>query len=398
MNELTSIGVILLLALLAGHVVKFLHIPEVTGYIIAGIIIGPSVLRLVTGDTLQAIGIFSDVALGLILFSIGSIFEFNKFRQIGPNVIKVAVADAALVFGLMFITVRLMGVGWQASALLAILSVETAAASTLMVMRECNAEGPLTDTLTGVIAINNVITLTAFTVLVSALVLVNSSGSGLVYRSIYTIVWQLIGSVALGYLVGLLLASWAPKASEHGEMLILLTGCILFAVGLALLLKLSTLVTTLAVGATTANMARRSRQLYLVQSQTDPPFYAIFFVIAGANLHLGLLKSLGAIGLAYVAARCVGKLLAAKGVARMTTLPTDVRRNLGYSMLSHAGLAVGLVLALQRRLPELAPEISTVVLAAVLIYELFGPFFAKMAITRVGEAHGERAEMIEAID
>jgi Kef-type K+ transport system membrane component KefB len=390
MNELSSLGLILLFALLAGHVVKFARIPEVTGYILAGIAVGPSVLGWVSHDNLAALNVFSEVALGLILFSIGSVFEFDRIRAIGRAVLRITLCESAMAAGVVTAGALALGQPWQVALLLGAIAVETAAASTLMVIRECNAEGPLSESLIGTIGVNNILCLTGFYVVAAAVDFGSHLGSGslaaVLYQSAFPLVWQLVGSAALGYLIGLLIASWATKVEEHGEMLILLTGCVLLCVGVSLLLELSSLVASLSVGATMVNLSQNSRRLFQALAKSDPPFYAIFFVIAGADLNLGLLPSMGFLGVVYVVGRAAGKFFGSRVGARGTKLPEPVRRLLGFGLMSQAGLAVGLALTITRRFPELAPSVVTVVLSAVAINEMVGPLSARLAIVRSGES------------
>lgn len=390
-NSLAALGVILLLALLAGHVVKFLRVPEVTGYILAGVLLGPTGANLITHEALGSLEVFSEVALGLILFAIGSVFELERFRRIGRRVALLTGIESLLAAVFVAGGALLAGQSLVVALLLGVIAMETAAASTLMVMRECNAEGPLTETLSGLIALNNIFCLTGFLALSAGLDLHRSvSADGLgwdaLYRSIYPLLWQLSGSVALGFLLGLLLAAWGARVTEQGEMLILLVGALLLAVGMAQLLELSPLLATLAVGASMVNLSSESRRLFEALGHTDPPLYAIFFVIAGADLNVGLLPSLGALGAVYVLGRASGKLLGAVVAARRTAPEPTVRRYLGYAMLSQAGLAVGLLLAVNRRFPDVAPVVTTVVLAGVTIFELIGPLGARFAIVRAGES------------
>jgi Kef-type K+ transport system membrane component KefB len=217
------------------------------------------------------------------------------------------------------------------------------------------------------------------------------------YQSGFPIIWQLLGSAALGCLIGLLIASWATKVVEHGEMLILLTGCVLLCVGASLFLELSPLVASLSVGATMVNLSQNSRRLFQALARSDPPFYAIFFVIAGADLNLSLLKSVGALGLVYVVGRAAGKFLGSRLGAARTSLPEHVRGLLGFGLMSQAGLAVGLALTITRRFPELAPSVVTVVLSAVAVNEMIGPLSARLAIARSGESRARplKAETME---
>lgn len=391
MTELTSLGVILLLALLAGHLVKFLRVPEVTGYILAGVALGPSGLDAISHESLASLQVFSEVALGLILFSIGGVFERARFRRFGGPVARLTLVESLLAATLVGGGALAAGQPWPVALLLGVIAIETAAASTLMVIRECDAAGPLTDTLTAVIALNNVFCLVCFTLVASTLDLHREAAAGGVtlasaYRSFFPLVWQVLGSLALGYLVGLLLTAWASRITEHGETLILLAGCVLLTVGVAGGLGLSPLVASLAVGATMVNLSGRSRGLFTALSHTDPPLYAIFFVIAGADLDLALLPALGPVGAIYVLGRAAGKFAGVRLALRRVPAPEPVRRFLAPAMLSQAGLAIGLVLVIDRRFPDLAPAVSTVVLAAVTIFELVGPLSARFALTRSGEA------------
>ena len=393
MNELSSLGLILLFALAAGHLVKFARIPEVTGYILAGVAVGPSGLGWVSHENLAALEVFSEVALGLILFSIGSIFEMRRIREAGPAVLRVTASESILAAALVSAAMLLLGLDWEVAMLLGAIAMATAPASTLMVIREQNASGPMTDTLVGVIGVNNLFCLTAFAIAATVIDLSMATGGGEVlatlYRSSYLLVWQMVGSVALGYLVGLLLAAWATRVTEHGEVLILFTGCVLLCVGAAMVLELSTLVASLAVGATMANLSAHTRRILMTIGRTDPPFYAIFFVIAGADLDLSLVGSLGVAGLVYVAARAAGKLLGAKVGAQKAGLNETVQRYLGLALMAQAGLAIGLTLAIDKRYPELAPNVTTVILAAVTISEIIGPIAARIAIDKAGEGRAE---------
>ncbi len=397
MNEISSLGLILLLALLAGHLTQIVRMPEVTGYVLAGVALGPSALGWVTFENLHALQALSEIALGLILFSIGAVFEYRLLLRSGLAILKLTMIESCLVACLVSVAMAALGLPWQTALLLGAIAIATAPASTLMVMRECNGRGPLSDTLLGVLAMNNIFCLTAFSLAGTAIDLASAYsrseplGSAL-YVSIFPLFWQLIGSVALGFLTGLLLAAWAQQVTENGEILILLAGSLLLCVGVARALDLSSMVASLAVGATMVNLSARSRSLFRALSASDPPFYAIFFVIAGADLDLGLLREIGLLGFAYVGARLLGKFIGARIGARKANLPAQVRQLLGFALLAQAGLAVGLMLAAEQRYPEYADTIKTIVLSAVAVFEMLGPISARFAIVRAGEARVSSAK------
>ena len=390
MDELTSLGLILLLALLAGHLVKVIRIPEVTGYILAGIALGPSILGWVSAENLLALEVLSEVALGLILFSIGSVFEFSRFRRLGRQFLQLTLIESVLAASLVTAGVLVLGQPWQVALLLGAIAIATAPASTLMVIRECDSAGPVTENLLGIIAVNNLFCIAAYAAAAATIDLASGLGGAslldAVHRAAFPLIWQLAGSAAWGYLVGMLLAGWSTQVRETGEMLILLAGSILLCVGVSRLLELSPLVASLAVGATMVNLTARSRSLFETLAGTDPPFYAIFFVIAGADLDLTLVPAMGAVGLVYVAGRSAGKFVGAVAGARWLGLDQNVRNFLGFGLLAQAGLAVGLTIAIEQRYDTFGPVVSTVVLAAVAVFEMIGPISARFALMRSGEA------------
>jgi len=398
MNELSSLGMILLLALLAGHLAQFVRIPEVTGYLLAGVALGPSVLGWVSHDNLGALQVLSEVALGLILFSIGAVFEFERFARIGKRILYLTLSESLLAALFVAGGMLLLGQPWQIAALLGAIAIATAPASTLMVIRECDASGPLSETLLGLIAVNNIFCIVAYSLVAAAIELAASLAGPApllvetLYGALFPLAWQLIGSVALGFLVGLMLASWSQQVTESGEMLILLAGSILLAVGVTRILDLSPLVASLAVGATMVNLSKRSKRLFEALASTDPPFYAIFFVIAGADLDVSLIGQMGVLGVVYVSARALGKFLGARIGAAWLGMHPSVQRFLGYGLMAQAGLAVGITLAVSRRFEEYSPVITTVVLSSVAIYEMFGPITTRFAIIRSGEAGARQPE------
>jgi Kef-type K+ transport system membrane component KefB len=390
MNELTSLGLILLLALLGGHLVRAARVPEVTGYLLAGVVLGPSVLGWLNEENLGALGLLSEVALGLILFSVGAVFEFSLFRRIGRKIVQLTLVESALAAVTVTAGMLVLGQSWEVAFLLGAVAIATAPASTLMVVRECDAEGPLTDHLLGVIAVNNVLCVTVYGLVAAGIDLSSPGPAGFLstlYRSVFTFTWQLVGSAALGFLLGLLLAKWSTYVTEGGEMLILLAGSILLCVGIARVLDLSPLVASLAVGATMVNLTARSRRLFETLAGTDPPFYAMFFVMAGAELDVALIPAMGVLGVVYLFGRAGGKFVGARVAGRRLGLEPNVQRLLGYALLAQAGLAVGLTFAINGRFPAIAPVITTVVLASVAVYEIVGPISTRFALVRAGEAN-----------
>jgi Kef-type K+ transport system membrane component KefB len=389
MNEILSVGLILMAALLAGHLAQLLRVPEVTGYLLVGVLIGPATLDLISHENITTLGFLSDVALGLILFNIGSIFEASNFRQLGPGVVRVTVWEASLAFALVCVVLILSGMSWPLALLLGVVAMETAPATTLMVLNEYDAQGPMTDRLRALVALNNVYVLVTFGIVTAGLTLFGSSDQGWLssgYRAVHGLLWTTVGSVALGALLGLMMDLWASRAKESGEAMILSIGVVLIAVGASRWLGLSPLIATLALGATVANASAQGDRLLRALGRADPPLYAAFFVLAGAELVPASVLGLGLIGVAYTVARAVGKIAGARLGLRGQDVPPIVRRHLGYCLVSSSSLAVGLTIQIRTAFPEYAASVTGIVLAAVVIFEIVGPLMTRRALLKTGEA------------
>jgi Kef-type K+ transport system membrane component KefB len=398
-NEILSVGLILLAAVLAGHVAQLARVPEVTGYLLVGVAIGPSALDVISHENLTALGFLSEVALGLILFNIGAIFEASNFRRVGPGVVRVTLWEASLAFLLVGAVLLLLGLDWPLALLLAVVAMETAPATTLMVLNEYDARGTMTERLLALVALNNMYVLFTFGVVAAGLTIIQPSSDGWLltaYRAVHGLGWTIAGSIALGALLGIAIDALAARAKESGESLILAIGAVLIDVGASRWLGLSPLISTLALGATVANASARGDRLLQGLGRVDPPLYAAFFVLAGAELVPSAVLNLGLVGVCYVLARTAGKIIGARIGLRGQKVPDVVCRQLGYCLISSSSLAVGLTIQIRSAFPSYAATVTGVVLAAVVIFEIVGPLLTRRALMITGEARTMPAPLEEA--
>ena len=389
MNEILSVGLILMAAVMAGHLAQLARVPEVTGYLLIGVVIGPAAFDLITHENITTLGFLSEVALGLILFNIGSIFEADNFRAVGRGVVRVTLWEASLAFVLVATVLLLSGMAIPVALLLAVVAMETAPATTLMVLNEYDARGPMTDRLRALVALNNMYVLIAFGIVSAALTLVQPSDFGplvAAYRATHGLLWTTLGSIALGCVLGLVMDLLAARAKESGEAMILSIGMVLVAVGASRWLGVSPLFATLALGATIANASSRGDRLLHALGRADPPLYAAFFVLAGAELQPASVLGLGVVGLAYTVARATGKIAGARIGLRGQDVPDDVRHHLGLCLVSSSSLAVGLTIQIRTAFPSYAATVTGIVLAAVVIFEVIGPLLTRRALIATGEA------------
>jgi Kef-type K+ transport system membrane component KefB len=389
-NEILSLGLILIAALMAGHLAQRIHVPEVSGYLLVGVLIGPAGFDLISHSEVRTLSVLSEIALGLILFGIGATFEAKSFRELGPGVVRVTAWETVLAFTLVAGGLMLVGQAPPLALLLGVVAMETAPATTLMVLHEYRARGPLTDRLLALVALNNMVVLVAYGLVASALLFVYQSGEPwptLLYRAAHSLVWSTLGSIALGIVLGVIIDLWAKRARrEWAEGMILSMGIVLVAVGAARALGLSPLFATLALGATMANSSHHGDYLLRALGRADPPLYAAFFVLAGAELRLDSLGTLGLAGMIFVVLRVVGKVVGARRGLRGQDVSEPVRAHLGFCLISSSSLAIGLTLQVRATFPDLADMMTGVVLAAVLIFEIVGPILTRRALIHTGEA------------
>jgi Kef-type K+ transport system membrane component KefB len=390
MTPLLAVGIILLAAIVFGHLFRAIRLPEVTGYIAAGVLVGPSVLGLVNSENVQTLHVMSEIALGIILFSIGTAFKIDHLLHIGRKIIAISVIEAAFTGGFVYFATTWYGLDWRVCIFLSVISMSTAPAATMMVMRELKSSGPLTDAITAVVAFNKIIVLLAFTVATAYVGMyrpeVEHEGAmQLLFESGFTLYWEIFGSAAVGYLIGLLLSFWEKAMDEVGERQILMVGAILMVVGASQVLHVSPLISALVAGSTLANLTPRVEMLGDVIRGLDPPLYAIFFVLAGAAVQLDVLRELGVVGVIFILARMAGKIGGMAAGARFAGMDPVVIRFLGLSMLALADLAIGLSHEISRRYPEIESTVATIVLGAVTIYEFVGPLATRLSLIRARE-------------
>jgi len=382
--ELLSVGIVILLGILGGKLSHRAGVPRVTGYMLTGLLFGPSVLGLISSETLQDIRLVNEIALGLILFAIGGEIELNHLRAMGKKVVFIALAESLGAFIFVFVPAVLISGDWWTGALLGCIAIATAPGVTLLVIREYHARGPLTDTLLAVVAFNNILCVVLFRLVFTVFTHADSEPTGVL---VLQLAKELFAAVAIGGVVAAVITFWEQKIDDLSELLLVIIGGLLLGIGLAKQVGVSTLMVCLIIGAVTNNLSMMHRLVYAELRQTEMPFYIAFFVLSGASLHVGNLSQLGLLGGVYLIARPLGKALGARLAARRFTAEPAVTRHLGLTLLPQAGVAIGMFLTVAERFPDLGQTVGTVILSSVLVYEGVGPFLTRMSLARAGEIH-----------
>lgn len=386
--ELTTLfylALILLSGLIFGRAVKLVKLPNVTGYLLAGIILGPYCLKILSTDMVTGLELVSEMALAFIAFSIGSEFKLSYLKKVGTMVIVIAIVAASLAAILVTVSLVLIGVEFEIALLLGAIASATAPAATIMVVKQYNAKGPVTESLLSVVAIDDAVALILFGFSTAIVNTMQHPGEASTAMSIAMPIIEIAGSLVLGALLGLLFTVPLKYFKKDSNRLIITTGFIFFASAIASMINLSPLLLCMSMGAILVNVSNSAESVFSLADGVTSPIYLMFFVVSGAELNISILPELGFIGIVYIVARFIGKVLGSYLASTITKAPATVRKYLGLTLIPQAGVAIGLSLIASQSLPMYAQSIRTVVLSATFVYELIGPILTKVSLKKAGE-------------
>lgn len=415
MNALLSVGVALIAGLLLTRLFTRLKLPDVTAYLVAGVLIGPYVLgRLGLGGfgfattaDVDKLGFLSDIALGFIAFAIGSEFRMTKLRRVGKQAVVVAILEgviASLVVDASLLVLHLfLGDKLPISMVITLgaIAAATAPAATLMVVRQYKAKGAVTDILLPVVALDDAVGLTVFAVsfgVAQAMV----QGSVDAASVFLTPILEIVLSLAFGAAMGFVLTFLERYFNSHRNRLTLMTGFIVLTVALAmaefhighLVIGFSPLLVCMMLGTVFCNASPLSEDLMEKEDHWTAPIYTLFFVLSGASLRLDVFSDLAIVGIGavYVIMRCVGKFSGAYLGTSLMKCDPRVRKYLGVALFPQAGVALGMCLQVGA-LGQQGVLIRNIILFGVLIYELTGPMLTKIALTKSGDIQPQSFEV-----
>lgn len=386
-----AISVMLFAGFAMTRATKLLRLPNVTAYIVAGILIGPFCLDLVPTSVIAGTDFISDIALAFIAFSVGEFFKLSTLKNNGLKNIVItlfeALLAAAVVFVLTFFVLRLDTVF---SVVLSALAAATAPTSTAMTIRQTKAKGEFVDTLLQVIALDDVFSLIAFSIALSvAGALLSEGGETLSAATVLMPIVINIGVMILGAFFGWFLKLLMPQRRSTDNRLIILISMLFVFCGICALLDISPLLGCITMGMVYINVSGDDK-LYKQLNYFSPPMMLLFFVRSGLNLQIDSLFSptgdTGAvpiilIAILYFFVRMIGKYGGAFLGSLITKRPAAIRNYLGLALIPQAGVAIGLAAMAARTLGgQVGENLQTIILASSILYELIGPACAKLSL------------------
>lgn len=383
-----SIALILFTGFAMTRITKKLRLPNVTAYILAGILLGPYCLNLVPRTFIEGSDFLADIALAFIAFSTGEFFRLETLKKSGLKVVVITVLESLLATVLVFIaTYFIMGIDLGFSVVLSALAAATAPASTMMTIRQTGAKGDFVDTVLQVVALDDVVGLLAYSIAISVAV-AGMSGAFHIGSVLKPLAINL-GVFLLGGLFGVIMKLLMPKKRSTDNRLIISVATLFAFCGICTLLDVSPLLGCMSMATVYINITGDDK-IFKQLNYFSPPILLIFFVRSGLNFRLSALTDTGtaicgvpllAIGVVYFLVRIVGKYLGAFLGCLAAKKPASVRNYLGMALIPQAGVAIGLAALGARTLGgDTGAALETVILASSVLYELIGPACAKLSL------------------
>lgn len=417
---LSSIAIAMVAGLFVSRFAKLFKLPAVTGYLIAGILVGPYVLGLigieglgfVSHEAVASLGLISDVALGFIAFAIGNEFRLSQLKRTGKQATVIGIVQA--VVATLCVDAALIGLHFvlgpdrlplPVAVTLGAIASATAPAATLMVVRQYKAEGKLTDLLLPIVALDDAVGLVIFAV---SFGIAKSLASGEALTAISIIVnplLEIIASLLLGAILGFLFSLAEKFFKSNSKRLSLAVTVVILAVSLSKMkfnigdeihIGFSSLLVCMMLGTVFCNMCDFSEEIMTKTDKWTAPLLMLFFVLSGAELELSVFANLTIviIGVVYIIARSAGKILGARWSAAWVKCDANIKKYLGITLLPQAGVALGMATLAKAGLGAEGEMISNIVLFGVLIYELVGPLMTKIALTKAGDIHPKASNVV----
>ncbi|MBQ8311087.1 MAG: cation:proton antiporter [Clostridia bacterium] len=402
-SVIISIAFMLFFGFAMTRITKLLRLPNVSAYILTGILIGPYCLDLIPETVTDGMDFLSDIALALIAFSTGEFFRFAVLKKNGVKVLVITLFEACVASVLIFfLTFSILKLQLAFSIVLSALAAATASASTMMTIRQTGAKGDFVNTLLQVVAIDNIVALLAYSISISIAVAYNS-GAAIEVGDIIIPLLTNIGVLILGGVFGFFMKVLMTKKRSTDNRLIISIALLFAFCGICTMLDISPLLGCMSMGMIYINLTNDDK-LFKQLNYFSPPILLLFFVRSSVNFNLGaLFSSVGSIGatplivvgLLYFIVRIIGKYAGAFLGCLVVKKPKEVRNHLGLALIPQAGVAIGLAAMGARALEgDIGVALETIIIASSILYELVGPACAKLSLYLSGSYSNKLEELV----
>ncbi|MFV1974725.1 MAG: cation:proton antiporter [Candidatus Scalindua sp.] len=388
MNIILCLGIILVGAIIAEKVVNYFKIPAITSYILLGILLGPHAINITGKGLLATSELLSHIVLGFIAFHIGKNFSVENFKSIGRVILSMSIGETigawiCVTAGIYYLTNQ----PFYIALLLGAIAPATAPTTTMMVIRQYRSKGKFTEILLGVVAIDDAWGIIIFSLSLSIAQVFQAGQFSELAMLFVTLkaVGKIVISMILGSLIAFLVSKISVYLKRSETMLTFILGAILINTGLAIYFDLSPLLSNMFFGAMLVNIDKTAFRYFDSLSNADWPLYVMFYVIAGSNLEIGLLSTLGLVGSVYIVFRALGLFGGAYAGGIVAQTDKKITRYLGFALMPQAGVAIGLAMLAKVSFPDTGVLIFNMIIATTVVFEIFGPIATRYALLKAGD-------------
>jgi Kef-type K+ transport system membrane component KefB len=395
---LLFLGISILAALVFSRSATFIKSPLIIGYIVAGAILGPSIIGFISFEQIKSLQIVNVVTLSLIGFGIGGELRWKEIKKLGKSIIFILFFESFGAFLFVGITLSIFLKNIPIGIIFGALAVATAPAATVEVVRQYKAKGELTTTLYAIVGLDDILALLIYILAMPiALTFLGGANSGTATSVIHALShagFETLITILIGAGIGFILILFVKYIHERTILLLFSLGIILVNCGIAETFEFSPILLNMATGIVAVNFnAVNSRKIFNALGDWSPPMYVWFFVLVGARLDLPCLVKFIGLALIYILARSVGKWIGSFVGGQLGKAKTNVKKYLGFCLMDQAGVAIGLALAASETLErigltEYSTQIMSTITATTFLVMLIGPIFLKHALFKSGEAKG----------
>jgi len=378
-----ALGGLLLLGLAADYIGRKTRLPRVTLLFLSGFLLGPGVLGILPEQASEWMPVIANIALLLVGFLLGG--KLTLANTLKNGVVVVFVSISVVLSTLAIVSVGLIAIGTPIALALLFSGIATATdpAATMDSIRESDASGRFTDTLQGIVSIDDAWGLMAFSLVLASVKMLGGEGGSWVL--IGQAAWELLGAIALGIVLGLPMAYISGRIKPGQPTLLEAMGMVLLCGGIAQHIGVSYLLSSMVLGVVVTNLAKHHDRPFHEIEDVEWPFMVLFFTLTGASLALESLSQVGWLAVAYIIFRTVARLVGCWPGAKLAGSTDSVRLWMGWALLPQAGVATGMALIAAAQFPELADTIIPVVVVATMFFEMIGPIFTRISLHKAGD-------------
>ncbi|HAE41951.1 MAG TPA: hypothetical protein DCG34_03405 [Clostridiales bacterium] len=384
MNYPLYIAIIMLFALIGGNICMKARLPSVTGFIVVGLILGPSFTNMINSEIVESMSFVNELAMGILAISLGAELHWATLKRYSKDLPPLVTGEIVLTVFMVSILSYLFGLSVQISIILGVLAITVSPSGIVPVIQEYGGKGPLTQNLLAMVAIDNLIGIMLFGIILAlfeGFALGATNGSDLVL----TVVAELFGALAVGVASGYVIVHFLKKKVGNNQFLVILLGMILLNVGIANQFRLSAMLVNIVSGIVITNLRNRSMTLSATIDRVQLPIIVVYMTLAGARIDLSVALALAVSGGVYIIGRFAGKVIGSYLLSRTSDLTKIVRRNIGLGLTPQAGITVGLSILAEQKIPEAQGIITGIVLTGVVFFQVIGPILVAKALNNAGE-------------